>query len=345
MTPHKASVLITSLNYERYVGQAIESALGQTWPDVEVIVVDDGSQDRSTDVIRSYLPRIRCLFKQNGGQASAINAAWRMATGDVIFLLDSDDVLKPDAVERVMRAWRPGLTKLHFRLEVTDAALQPVGFSVPRAVLGEGNLRSKVLETGLYVSPPCSGNAFSREFLQTVMPIPEDDWRYGAETYPVFLAALYGNIGAIHETLGCYRTHGANFTSMSRMEPVKLVRLLQIDINLRKTLEHFSARLGYSLPPNGSLSHWLHYKIRLASCKLGGSLHPFPGDRVFRLAGQLIRAAFAAPELSPAFRAAFAAWAVAVAGLPAGASEPLIRLAFSPGQRPGFLKRLMRANS
>ena len=74
-------------------------------------------------------------------------------------------------------------------------------------------------------------------------------------------------------------------------------------------------------------------------CKTLGSI----SDRVFGLAASLIRAAFAAPELSPAFRAAFAAWAVAVAGLPSGASEPLIRLAFSPGQRPGLLNKLMKA--
>ncbi len=184
----KASILITSLNYEKFVGQTIECALNQTYPNVEVIVADDGSKDRSPDVIRGYLPRIKAVCKENGGQASAINAAWRLATGDVMFLLDSDDILKPTAVEQVMKAWKSSYTKMHFRLDVTDADMNPIGFSIPRARLSEGNLRSQVLEKGVYVSPPASGNAFSAEFLRSVMPIPENDWRFGAETHPVFLA-------------------------------------------------------------------------------------------------------------------------------------------------------------
>ncbi len=338
----KASILITSLNYEDFVGQTIESAIEQTYPDVEVVVADDGSTDNSPAVIRRYEPRIRVVCKQNGGQASAINAAWALCTGDVIFFLDSDDQLRPTTVERVMNAWKPGFSKMHFRLDVTDSELNPIGISVPRAMLSEGNLRQQVLEKGLYHSPPASGNAFSRRFLEAVMPIPEPDWRFGAETYPVFLAALYGEIGAIHEPLGYYRTHAASFTSMSnRVEPRKLLSLLQIDINLRRTLEVYASKLGYQLSADAAFSHWLHYKLRLASRKLCGEQHPFPGDTAFSIASKLIRSAFAAPELSPAFRAAYAAWAVAVAGLPAAASEPLIRLAFNPGQRPPLLRRLM----
>lgn len=338
----KASILITSLNYEHFVGHTIESALNQTYPNVEVVVADDGSEDRSPEVIRSFEPRIKVVLKQNGGQASAINAAWRLSTGDVIFFLDSDDILKPDAVERVMKAWKPGISKIHFRLDVTDADLRPLGYSIPRATLAEGDLKSQVLDKGVYVSPPASGNAFSRRFLEAVMPIPEADWRFGAETHPVFLAPLFGQIGAIHESLGYYRTHATSFTGVSgRMEPRKIRNLLQIDINLRKTLEEYAGRLGYPLTGGASLTHWLHYKIRLASCKMCGPQHPFPEDRAFGVASQLIRAAWAAPELSAPFRAAFTAWAVAVAGLPASATEPLIRMAFSPSQRPAILRRLM----
>ena len=338
----KVSILITSYNYQQFVAATIESALSQTYPDVEVIVVDDGSKDGSVQVISGFGTRIKAVFKSNGGQASAFNAGWRMATGDIVFLLDSDDVLRRDAVERVVDAWRPAYSKLHFRLAVTDAELRPLGATLPRSPLPEGNLSRQVLNQGLYISPPTSGNVFSRKFLDQVMPIPEREWRYGAETYPVFLAPLYGEIGAINDTLCFYRTHGNNFTAMSRrIEPGKLVSLLQIDLNLRRTLEQFAARLGLALSPEASTSHWLHYKIRLACCKLGGAIHPFPEDRVMPLAGQLIRAAYRAPELSPAMRAIFTAWALAVACLPKPASEPLIRLAFSPSQRPPLMRALL----
>src|SRR4029079_13012949 len=67
------SVIVNNFNYERYVGQAIESALGQTYPHVEVIVVDDGSQDASRTVIEGFGDRVIALLKENGGQGSAFN--------------------------------------------------------------------------------------------------------------------------------------------------------------------------------------------------------------------------------------------------------------------------------
>jgi hypothetical protein len=242
----------------------------------------------------------------------------------------------------VLNHWRPEYSKMHFRLAVTDSALRNLGASIPRSRLAEGNLLPELLESGLYISPPTSGNVFSHAFLEQILPIPEDEWRFGAETYPVFLAPLYGQIGAIHEELGLYRTHGGNFTGLGhRIEPQKLLNLLQIDMTLRRTLERFSRELNLPLSPAASNCHWLHYKIRLACCKLAKGGHPFPGDGVLELARRLIRSASRAPELSPALRAAFTAWALAVALLPPFACEPLIRMAFSPADRPPLVRAFL----
>lgn len=339
----RVSIIVTSYNYRDYVAESIRSALDQTYPNTEVIVVDDGSTDGSVDVVRQFSGRVQTVFKANAGQASAFNVGWKMATGDIVFFLDCDDVLKPDAVESVVRAWRAGFSKVHFPLEVTDANLRPIGAVVPRAPLPQGDLSGQMLRKGIYICPPNSGNVFSRTFLSKVLPMPEKEWIQGADTYLLGLAPFYGEIGAVHTPLCFYRTHAASVCNIAtKFEPRKLVRLLESDIHLRQTLERSTQQLGLKLSPEAALSHWLHFKMRLASCKLAGALHPFPGDRVWRVASRLIRAVYASDDMSTPMRAAFTAWAVAVAGLPRAASEPLVKLAFSPGNRPAFLRLLLR---
>ena len=97
----KLSVLINNFNYARYLDAAIESALGQDFPDFEVVVVDDGSTDNSRELIARYGARIVPVLKANGGQASSFNAGFAASTGDVVFLLDADDAFLPGKLRRV----------------------------------------------------------------------------------------------------------------------------------------------------------------------------------------------------------------------------------------------------
>lgn len=92
------SILIPCHNNARWVGQTIESALAQTWPDKEVIVVDDGSTDQSLDVIRSFRDRIRWEAGPNRGANAARNRLLELARGDWLQYLDADDYLLPSKV-------------------------------------------------------------------------------------------------------------------------------------------------------------------------------------------------------------------------------------------------------
>lgn len=87
------SVLIDTYNHERFIEQAIVSVLEQDFPasDREIIVVDDGSTDRTQEMVRKFEPHIRLLRKENGGQASAFNAGIPECKGDVVAFLDGDD--------------------------------------------------------------------------------------------------------------------------------------------------------------------------------------------------------------------------------------------------------------
>src|SRR5262249_8062926 len=108
-----ASIIINNYNYGRFLNDAINSALAQSYPNVEVIVVDDGSTDNSREIIAGYGDRIVPVLKENRGQPSAFNAGFATSGGDVILFLDSDDALLPTAVERAVGLFQnPGVVKV-----------------------------------------------------------------------------------------------------------------------------------------------------------------------------------------------------------------------------------------
>jgi glycosyltransferase involved in cell wall biosynthesis len=95
----RVSVVIPCYRQAHYLPTAVESALAQTHPDVEVIVVDDGSDDDVAGVTVRYAPRVRYVRRENGGLAAARNTGVAIATGDYLKFLDADDYLVPEQLE------------------------------------------------------------------------------------------------------------------------------------------------------------------------------------------------------------------------------------------------------
>jgi glycosyltransferase involved in cell wall biosynthesis len=169
------SIVINNYNYGRFVADAIDSALEQTYSNREVIVVDDGSQDNSRDVISSFGNRVKAVFKSNGGQSSAFNAGFAESSGDVICFLDSDDVFLPTKVQRVVDGLATGpLGWCFHHVQWSDTSLRPM-FTPPIPYsTGRYDFRSELLEGKCTFAPPAtSGLAFTRNLLNRLMPIPE----------------------------------------------------------------------------------------------------------------------------------------------------------------------------
>ncbi|HKB41556.1 MAG TPA: glycosyltransferase family 2 protein, partial [Gemmataceae bacterium] len=207
-----ASIVISSYNYGRFLPDAIDSALGQTYANTEVIVVDDGSTDHSREVIAGYGERVRPVWKDNGGQASALNAGYRASRGEVVFFVDSDDLLLPTAVERVLPFFAdPRVAKVHWSLWTVDDKGRRTG-DVVMSPLAEGDLREAVIRDGPYgyLWPDTTGNAWTRRFLEKVLPMPEEEFRTCPDLYLCGLAPLFGTIGRIPEPQGCWRSHSQN---------------------------------------------------------------------------------------------------------------------------------------
>ena len=251
----QVSIIINNFNYGSYLREAIDSALNQTWSDVEVIVVDDGSVDNSADVIDSYGDRITPLYKNNGGQCSSINAGFVQSHGDVVILLDADDYLLPNAAKlHAARMQNPDVVNSCGYLEVVNIDGTLLGQRVPFRLGESGNYVAATLEHGLdiYGVTFTSGHAWSRKFLQQVLPLPEHDLHgnelIGVDGYLTAVDRLFGRIEFIHEPVGRYRRHGKN------RGPMKLQMteaFLQKRINGRNHRTEFARdwalKLGYTV--------------------------------------------------------------------------------------------------
>lgn len=93
------SVLVPTFNRANYIAECLDSLLAQTMPPLEIIVIDDGSEDGTAAVLEGYGECIRYVRKENGGKPSAVNLGLAQAKGDLIWIFDDDDVALPDAIE------------------------------------------------------------------------------------------------------------------------------------------------------------------------------------------------------------------------------------------------------
>jgi glycosyltransferase involved in cell wall biosynthesis len=265
------SILINNYNYEIYLREAIESALNQTYRNTEVIVVDDGSTDKSRKIIASYQNKIIPVFKQNGGQASAFNAGFEVSQGEIICLLDSDDVWLPQKVEKVVEAFcsYPNAAVVYHRVQNIDEAGIPNGKPWPPYKPIRGNISSQVVRTGgWWPYPPSTALSFSRAFMSKVMNVPEGEYRICADSYLADLAPFWGEVVGIDQVLSSYRIHSSNNWSHSSEahENTRAIRELQYYKLRNSVLNDALKRLGINL----EVSLADNWPYQLLKYKLGG---------------------------------------------------------------------------
>jgi glycosyltransferase involved in cell wall biosynthesis len=332
----KVSVIINNFNYGKYLGSCIESVVAQTYENVEIIVSDDGSTDNSRAIIESYGSSIIASFKFNGGQASALNAGYKMSSGDLVIFLDADDILSPSCVSEVVRHWRSDLMKLHFNLAIIDSSGKPIGLPYLKSPLPRGDLRRQLATEGTVVSMPMSGNAFPRGLLDQIMPMPEKGWERGADVYLFNLAALSGEVGAVDEPLGGYRLHDHNRSAMiteGKVNKAGLLIFLQREILTDQSLASYGQKIGvhYQLGTlTGSLPHLQQLFLYQ---KLFKEDHYFEKTSPLNLFSRYLKLLLSSRSLSLFKKLIIAIWSVVVMLLPQALSEYFIVM----GYRMGFV--------
>ena len=205
------TVLITTHNYGRFLEQAVDSVLAQDYPldQVQILVVDDGSTDDTSERVKKYGNKIEYFYKPNGGQASALNFGFLHARGELIALMDADDLFMPSKLARIAEAFQqdPSLGMVYHRPQEwqveTDTRRD---WDYP---LISGDAHKEPDQFLLYVPHPTSCISFRRDSLKPLLPIPEHI-RMIADCYLVALIPFLAPIRAIPESLTVYRIHGKN---------------------------------------------------------------------------------------------------------------------------------------
>jgi glycosyltransferase involved in cell wall biosynthesis len=343
MNERKVSLIICNYNYSEFLEACIESALAQTYPNIEVIVIDDGSTDGSQSLLAKYQDRVRVVLKEHEGESAGRNEGFHRASGEIVSFLDSDDMLRPDAVERVVEKWRPSYAKLQFPMRVVNRKGENTGLLMPRCRVDEGRVDRLLLRTGRYITSPGSGNFYARWLLERIMPVPVTEWPQSVDSYAATYAGFYGEIGAIHEPLAFYRVHATNMTRSVADDSIDLAQIERLkgrQLRLRTLIQKIARDLKLEPNPGIVTRHWLYLKLEVAQLRLEKNA---PVGKLLARAWQMILSALISRELTPIRRAQLIGWTLGTVALPKRVAMPVIRTAFElapTGWMPRALRRL-----
>lgn len=205
----RVSVVIPAYNAERFIGDALDSVMAQTFRDVEVIVVDDGSTDGTGEIVRSYGEPVRLVDQANAGPSAARNRGVREAKSELVAFLDADDRWLPEklALQVPLLDGNAGTDLVHCRVQLIDASGQPM--PTPRLPAPSGRIFHDLLERNVLGT---SAVVVRKARVEQVGGFPEDmKW---AEDWLLWLRlAQHCQVGCVEEVLVQHREHGASLAT------------------------------------------------------------------------------------------------------------------------------------
>ena len=336
------SIVICNYNYGRFIRSAICSALAQTYKNVEIIVVDDGSTDSSRAAIDEFVSTgaVKAIYQDNEGQYSAYNAGFAASSGDIVMFLDADDIYLPEAARVVVTAMNAGTAKAHFRLSFIGPQGEVRDGHTPRG-LSSGAMGHLLANKGLlYSSAPGSGNAYAREAITDLFPLPVTEDKHGADFFTIYGSCLMGMVVAVDSVLGHYRLHrsrGEEKTSLVFGNAAKLgnererleARISNFKLHIKQRLDvDLPERLiSFSTQKQEFVVEVLRERRYLKRLAIGQTQLP-----------PLWYAIKNSPDFSIFFKSSLVIWAVLVIVLPRTLALPLARYVSNPASREGLNK-------
>lgn len=203
------TVIIPSFNHARWVGNAVESVLAQSYTNIELIVVDDGSTDESPGVLSNCKrdPRVRIILnKENKGQSFVINQALSLCGGDLICILPSDDWFLPNKIEAQVEKFRNVRDEVGVIYSLGLRYFEDINYTFPvNLPLYRGNILKKLILRGNFIYPVTP--MFRRECFSRV-PMDES---YKAEGEAIYVKiARYFKFDYVDDVLAVMRDHTYN---------------------------------------------------------------------------------------------------------------------------------------
>lgn len=289
----RVSVLVNTYNHERFIAQALRSVAEQDFPatEIETIIVDDGSTDATSEIAKRSLPRVRYIYKTNGGQVSAFHVGVAEARGDIIAFLDGDDWWTKDKLTQVVSAFdsHPDIAAVgHGYFEVDECGSIRARL-VPEtgARLSLESIAEARLSAPLRIFLGTSRLAVRRPVLERALPVPPELPFF--DNFVFTQAIAISGALLLQQPLCYYRLHSGNLYASQSADLNRLKLRYQLLCGL---LEHLPGRLGSLGIPDEVVSALLDLDRveadRLALLVQGGS--PWETFRVeraeFRLAYQ-----------------------------------------------------------
>lgn len=224
MDEPKVSVIIPNYNYADYLSRTVDSVLAQTYGNVEVIVVDDGSRDKSLDVLKKYEKEIAVIVQQNQGVSAARNTGANNSTGDYLAFLDADDIWLPEKLEKQMVKFRDDeeVGLVHCSMTYIDKEEKPTG---EHEFGKEGWFADQILLLKGGIVGAGSTAIVRRSLFDEIRGFDKRlstaaDWEFS------YRAASRSKVGYVPDSLVQYRIHGSNMHSnLAAMEHDVLIGL------------------------------------------------------------------------------------------------------------------------
>jgi glycosyltransferase involved in cell wall biosynthesis len=290
------TALVDTFNHERYIEQALVSVLeqGVSPLELEIVVVDDGSTDRTPEIIHKFLPRVKYLRKKNGGQASAFNAAFAEVSGQIVAILDGDDWWARGKLTTVVGELEQNpeiLAVSHAYYQFYEETNELRVCGPPETIhlnLATPEAASTAFRAWDYLAP-CALTV-RRKVLEKVIPIPEV-LVFSADS-PIALASLATGVRVLPQPLSYYRIHSDNLYAMNSDDRAKLKRKYEMDDVMYSVLCPMLHRMGV---PSECISAFIDPAWTWINRQ---SLHTFGGSRLktFRTEMRAFRSSYKNPS-------------------------------------------------
>ncbi len=338
------SVLVANYNYERFLEEAIGSALAQTYGNIEIIVCDDGSSDGSLPLLHSIAgsdSRVNVIAKPNGGVASALNATFKASRGDILCLLDADDAFSVDKVARVVDTFSStdwGL--LVHPMTVVDGRGGVVQRKPTLSNFESGWIADAVVRRGgRWTYMEASAVCVRREVCSYVFPIPEDRFRTWADAYACLIGSLVAPVGFIDEELSLYRLHGSNVSGFSGVGAEQAAKGMD---GIERIVTGARERLADHGVDLATLSH--HFNLTFQESRLLAALLTESSSipSLLRLYGDYLRVMLRDDIYSRPRKALLAFFLGTAMLLPSARRGAWISRGTSPSEIKGWITRLVR---